>query len=744
MPERQLVTLALGGGLQRATGSFVVRPGQARDLRNVYARVDSLVVRKGLDLTATLLDEDENPVSHTIALHAQRSLRIGIAVGYQQNGTHGGKVYVYRVTAFGASPELLQVEDTNWYWFQLAAGSPPPHIITDDTYGKVFLAHNELSLASRAQTVYYDPEEVMPVRDLVADFDGAGDDVVKFMGVRRHLSYMLGWGFGSASEDRPEFVRASMPGEPLEWDAEHYWLAGQRGDPVLNVMPAAAGAVVLKAHELHVITGYDRATFGIQPLDTIAGLLASRLAVAVHGDVIFWSHDGPRVTDGNGPSRDLGFNLDLQGLEPADLVTVGEIEDAFAAYIPTRKAVGMFFNRRVYVLCLDADQREWTYHELGQDAYSAGTLYVDFAVAPVGYPRWISASPSDFTATVSVAHVNARGFEILELWLKPDGGSWSRWLTTAVDLSKPLQDIAVSGLAADTDYEGALRYFSGGEYTPGYEGVTPDDWTATTAPLSKGDFTTTLTTRVLDDPLWERTSDTEEVMHLTWSEGPVDDTDLEKSVDGGANWTAVTTIASGVSLYDYVVQAGEEETYLQFRLKPSLGVLYSNEVEAWVGPAIPIGAPFGYDPVTGASGVPGASPSFALFDIPLNGSTIQGLQYHEFEGFNMVWLDNVLASYDISDVQTELWATVPERGGVEELWAEIGYESTVDYRFWFSEYPPPLPWEIPPILIRPDSTLYTGFSSITLRIRHKVTQYAVDDYSDFTEATVLIPEPYPD
>ena len=700
-------------------------------------------MRKGLGLTATLLDEDDEPVSHTIALHAQRSIRVGIAVGYQQSGTNGGKVYVYRVTAYGASPELLQHESGNWYWFQLTAGDPPPRIITDDTYGKVFLAHNELSLASRAQTVYYDPEEVMPIRNLMADLDGAGSAVVKFMGVRRWLNYMLGWGFGSASEDRPEFVRASVPGEPLNWDAEHYWMAGQRGDPVLNVMPAGAGAVVLKAHELQLIFGYDRATFGIRPLDDIAGLLASRLAVGVHGDVIFWSHDGPRVTDGGGPSRDLGYNLDLQGLEPADLVTVGEIEDAFAAYIPTRKAVGMFFNRRVYVLCLDADQREWTYHELGQDAYSAGKLYVDFAVAPIGYPRWISCSPSDFTATISVAHVNARGFEILEVWLKPDGGSWSRWRTLAVDLSKPLQDVAITGLTADTDYEGALRYFSGGEYTEGYEGATPDDWTASTAPLSKGTFSTTLTTRVLDDPLWERTSDIEEVIHLTWAEGPVDDTDVEYSTDGGANWSAVDTVASGTSLYDYVVQAGEEETYLMFRLKPSLGSLYSNEVTVWVGPASPIGAPFTY--VGGvASGVVGAAPSFGLFDIPLNGSTIQGLQYHEFQGFNMTWIDNALSSYDISAVETEIWATVPERGGTEELWDEIAYEVTVDFRFYFTAYPPPLPWEIPPILIRPDSTLYTGFSSITLRIRHKVTQFAVDDYSDFTEATVLIPEPYPD
>ncbi|KKL57496.1 hypothetical protein LCGC14_2234810, partial [marine sediment metagenome] len=171
---------------------------------------------------------------------------------------------------------------------------------------------------------YYDPFVGSPLVELTADLDGAGDAPVYFRGVTRHLNYVIGWGFGTATEQsRPEIVRVSLPGQPTVWSPDHFIIAGVRDDPVLlceSLGTIPSPLAVFKETETYQIFGYDRRTFGIRRIDDIYGIAAARLAVTVNGICYFWSLEGPRATDGSNPSRDLAWPLDLDAPAPATLV----------------------------------------------------------------------------------------------------------------------------------------------------------------------------------------------------------------------------------------------------------------------------------------------------------------------------------------------------------------------------------------------------------------------------------------
>ena len=410
MPPKQRTQLVFGSGLDRETGVMATAPASFEDLRNVILYQGKVQTRKGLEAML------EFPATHLIAIQPLRSEGAGMIVTYDQPT---GSVDVYRVDAAATAYDYIG------QWFVLDGGSAPPVVITTEVFGRIFFAHNDIIVDTRAATYMYNPFGPTLFGQLEADLDDTGVEPMKFAGVVRHLDYLFGWGFGTASKNRPEMVRVSMPGQPWKFNKEHYFVIGDRRDPVLTCVPFASTLGVWKDSETHEIFGYDRATFGSRVIDPLYGCVGSRLAVNVAGAVYFWSEIGPRYNFGGGPSQDAAQPLDTFGWEPESLVVEGAETYAFADFIRDVRAVIFTYNRRVYALFLRGGMRnaKWCYWELGQDVYCSGTLFqggLGPLTAPTGWPECTGViRSSDGTyMDVSWDNVGATGDEIVEIWYR--------------------------------------------------------------------------------------------------------------------------------------------------------------------------------------------------------------------------------------------------------------------------------------------------------------------------------------
>ena len=410
MPEKQRAQLVFGSGFDRETGVMATAPASFEDLRNVILFQGKAQTRKGLEPML------EFPVTHLLAIQPLRSEGAGMIVTYDQVT---GLVDIYRVDAAATAFSFVG------NWFQMDGGAAPPVVITTEVFGRVFFAHNDKFEAQRADTYVYNPFGADLLGPIEADLDGQGVHPIKFAGVVRHLDYLFGWGFGTLSQDRPEMVRVSMPGQPTVFHKEHYFVIGDRRDPVIACVPFASTLGVWKDAETHEIFGYARATFGSRIIDPLYGCIGSRLAVNVTGGLFFWSEIGPRYSFGGGPSQDAAQPLDVFGWEPESLVVEGATEYAFADFIRDVRAVIFVYNRRVYALFLRGGlpNAKWCYWELGQDVYCSGTLFqggLGLLEAPTGHPECtgIVRGESGTFMDVSWDNIGLTGDEIVELWYR--------------------------------------------------------------------------------------------------------------------------------------------------------------------------------------------------------------------------------------------------------------------------------------------------------------------------------------
>jgi hypothetical protein len=460
-----MIQIPFGPGLDKESGAMVVRPGSMLDLRNVYHHEGSLVVREGMEKKIQFTDyQTGEDATHILAGIAIRSERIGIVVTFYEPTRH---VTVHRVDGTAAYGTPLG----NWYWggIDLSYGIPPiyewpgteiPKVILEEIYGQVYFAHDERYIASRAITLVYDPffvysdsgglaplqvyfdadhrysaEKVheLPVLDITVEKKQA--EYVKFRGVSRHMDYLFGWGYGTRLENRPEMVRVSYPGEPRRWHPEHYFVAGDRRDPVIRCEPARQTMLCFKETETYQIFGYSRATFGIRPYDNLYGCLAGRLARSVSGEVFFWSAEGPRVAGDAGKSVKVHLPLDLGGFEPATLVARTDFDEGWCDYIDEVELLYFGFGRRLYVLSLRNPQDpRWTYWELARKAYCGFRLYGEPGGAPpAGFPDNLSItdivqSTACPNPGITVGWDNNDQFEdenYIDIWVKPNSPWWS-------------------------------------------------------------------------------------------------------------------------------------------------------------------------------------------------------------------------------------------------------------------------------------------------------------------------------
>lgn len=362
------VPVPFGGGLDRATGVMSVQPAAFADLRNVHLSDGRAELRKGLERQLTIAGE-----THILGIFPIRSSGVGAIVAYSASTF---KVRLWHVSGAG---DVVTLVGELW---TLTSTSSIPRVTAADSYDKLLVAHDEESIGVRQVTKVFDLT-LGNITNLTGDLDRDGSaNNIKFRWVRRWLQYIVAGGYGTDSdEDRPEVVRISTAGQPTVFDPDHFFIAGQRGDPVLDGAAAGDDFALRKESQSYRIVGHNPSTFRILPLDEQYGQASSRLGVSIAGTNYFWSLEGPRVSSG-GPSQDLAFPLDLGGPDPDALAANLDLANGFATYVPVRKEVLFVFGQWVYTLHLKDAQPRWSYSQLASAVRGAGLLYQGTSTLP--------------------------------------------------------------------------------------------------------------------------------------------------------------------------------------------------------------------------------------------------------------------------------------------------------------------------------------------------------------------------
>lgn len=495
MGERQLQQLVFGGGLDRATGVMLVEEASFEDLRNVYLFEGKASRRKGLDETLTFFAAEQ-----VLHVHPIRAFGIGAIFTYDESTR---EVWLYRSSGDGTSTT------GRFLVWTLPETAGFPRISCDDSYGKLYIAHDEPTFAARQDTKVYDPS-TDTITDLKVDFyQPTGLEIdkvpVKFRVVKRHLNYLVGAGYGTEQDlpgdttkaDRPEIVRISLPGEPDNFQPQHYVIVGQRYEPVVGLASVAGSLIMRKETDSHLLVGDSRANFGVRSIDELFGVVTSRLHVTVGDKNYFWSLDGPRVS-GPGPSADLSLPLNLSGPIASTIQNEVATEEGFAMYNPQQREVLFVFGRWAYVLHLRDETPRWSYRQYAVPIGGGGTLYSGVfvpvaggggggtGVAPDAYPTITSiVAAGNSGATVNWDNTGTlAGAELAEIWAKPEGGLWTK-VKDAIAVAGLSESEAITGLTPGLVHDIAVRFKLVGVYTSGYESSNPSNW----PPVSRGQVT---------------------------------------------------------------------------------------------------------------------------------------------------------------------------------------------------------------------------------------------------------------
>ena len=480
MAERHRHQLIFGGGLDRATGVLAVEETSFADLRNTYLWDGKAELRGGLYETLTFPAGEE-------LIHAQpiRSQGLGLAFTYKASTR---EVKLYRVSADGSS-----YVGSTLVW-TLPVNAPFPKVSSDDSYGKVYIAHDENDMNFRQVSRVFDPVAVT-IANLQADLDtaipGAADTF--FRGFKRHLNYLVAWGYGTETDPfRPEILRISLPGEPDTFKPPHYFIVGQRGEPIIGCETVGSGdnavLMIRKETDSFVLGGAARENFGVFPADALYGLASSRLMVTVGGVNYFWSLDGPRRS-GAGASDDLSMLLDLAGPVP-DPLAVADTTYGFAVYNPTQREILFIFGQWAYVLHLRNPQAlRWSYRNFGVSIGAASRFFAGVSGAPTGgtapiaYAAVTAATPvGNHQATITWTNTGALvGTELAEIWthsLTEADKSW-HLLADNIAVAGASQSATYGWFNPAADHEIAVRFKIGGVYHSAYTSSDPSLWPAT-------------------------------------------------------------------------------------------------------------------------------------------------------------------------------------------------------------------------------------------------------------------------
>lgn len=688
MPRTALI---FGGGLDRETGAMAMQPGGMEDVRNVHALQGKFQVRRGFERVLTFNDgtDEQTDVLGGVAMRGRRA---AVHVTYDSVNY---KVNVFIGDATGTWASFLaewpfKKEDNSD--ILSATNADPPVIILAEYNNLVFLAHSVNDVNARAQTHYVYWDESAGEYKLGAMFNrwrdsGAvlQDMKTRFRGVTKHLDYLVGWGWGTTEEDRPELVRVSEPGVPLSglqngsaFNHYHYWIPGDEGDPVITCQPAAETLLCFKESETWELYGDSFLDFGQRRINARYGMLEPRLAVNIEGSVFAWTNEGPREFGPTGTSRGLEIPLELTLPEPYDLPDQGDDKYAFAVYMPIYRSVWFVFGRRVYACYIRVPgDWKWVYQTLGREMMSGFRLPQagwGLATQPTGYPSSPTMNDiADTTADVVVTNNDQDGDETLEVWLKPGGGSWELHQSFQVTGSAT-QEHTLLSLAPGWDYDLACRYRRGSYYTPGYESSDPDQWPST----CKTSFTTTLASLPsLLSGVWSRTSGTVEQILLGMT-SPYTGTGYDIEIRRNSTLVhTITDVVGGTNNWADTGLTGEDDNAYDIRLvTPYVNGAYTTPVlHVWGGPF---------------------------------GPTIQTVVCDTDDEYDVTWTNGMSAQTEVYDsLPSELEADVMDNLRLTEAAGQtlglVGVGAGNDGKY---------PW---------------------VGVRHKVTAFSVSDYSELSK-----------
>jgi hypothetical protein len=406
---------------------MIAEPGAFTDLRNVHVTGGRMEIRRGLYLSA----DAGAPFTDILAIAPLRAALQSVVVVYNEPTR---EVRLFRVVIDPGTMDVTMTLVAGVLWTIPITASFPVVSITD-SYGKAFIAHNAPPFAMRQPTMVYDP--------LAGTFAtlkyNEGANAIIFRGVARWLTYVVGWGYGTDDtgppddRNRPEIVRLSNPGDPEVFQPLFYFIAGQRGEPVIGCSVCTAGLLVAKEGELHLITGTSRLDFDIKLVDPSFGAVSERAMVEVRGDVYLWSAEGPRVSSG-GPSVDLGLPLDLAGTVPDSVLAAADLRLCHGCYRPDREEIEWIFpvsgQGGAFSFTLDIKdptKQVWSYRRYSRLIRCSGVLAGNVAFdagdpAVAAYVLLTNVTPvvgSMFLHDVLFANINAANLQVgtvAEVW----------------------------------------------------------------------------------------------------------------------------------------------------------------------------------------------------------------------------------------------------------------------------------------------------------------------------------------
>lgn len=406
----QSLPMAIGRGIERATGLVATSPTAPVDVRNVYARDAKMALRPGLAGTGYPSLAWGTDI---LAIYGVKATLDVLFVVYDRPSQ---ALRIYRLDPINSVLQTL-TSPVNGLWGIAPGGATSfPVVSVAEADGNVFFAHDEASFTSRLPTVYYTPDFVTPANPgtlttLSLDLNGDGVSApAYFRGVFAYLEYMTAWGYGSETPgdgDRGDIFRQSKPAQSTVWAPGDFALAGVRRDPIIAALPcrltSSIGSVtavlaLLKSEQSFRFVGTSPDDFGIQDLDTLYGVISSRAVISIGGVGYMWSSDGPRRVTPAGTTP-IGHALELISPLPSDFPPLGPGRLAFAAYDSERYLLQFCFPDIVagalpvpaFTLSLwQPDDPRWTFDLIQQPVTCTGRQFFrdvgGVAVPPTGYP----------------------------------------------------------------------------------------------------------------------------------------------------------------------------------------------------------------------------------------------------------------------------------------------------------------------------------------------------------------------
>lgn len=476
-----------GSGLIQGTGTMATQPAALEDIRNVSLRPGRTARRPGLFAVASIPFGTD-----VIGIHPMRATGVTAVVGYQST--------TRVVTLFMVAPDYT-VRTVGTIW-TLDPGTAFPKVSMTDVWNRLAIAHDEANYGKRKETMLYRavPTEGFDLLSVQLNAGSNGPQPIKFRGVSRYLTYLAGWGYGmepstnpptltlptDTENSRPELVRLSLPDDPTKFVPEHYFICGQRDDPVLGCWIAGERLLARKSTETYAIYGSDRPSFGIVQVDSLFGVASSRLAVTVGNVNYCWSHDGPRRSTG-GASEDQALPLDLANFgltTPADLDT----DTAFAAYDPVERVVLFVFGTLTF--CWHMEVEQWSLRDYAPGMYTGGIFVRDGASSGAGPVADTTLTASRVTAPTSAATTPGEvdvtvagvvlGGEVLQVWGRARNVAGAVWavLGTKTPTIVGLNTVTVSWPKLGVTFDLATRLAISGVAGASYRSSDPTAWPA--------------------------------------------------------------------------------------------------------------------------------------------------------------------------------------------------------------------------------------------------------------------------